>query len=164
MDLSIQNSNVMEGESVSFPTRDEITAKILYKKVSEGWKWEELTELTGQAPVWTAAALSGQCALSEEQAKAVGDKFDLDEYEVKLLQTYPYRGSDQTVPTDPFVYRFHEIMQVYGIAMKDVSQEEFGDGIMSAIDFSIDVEREADPKGDRVKITFSGKFLPYKQF
>ena len=149
---------------MTMPTREEITAKILYKKVSEGWKWEDLTELTGQSPVWTAAALSGQCALLEDQAKAVGEKFGLDEYEVKLLQTYPYRGSDQTVPTDPFVYRFHEIMQVYGIAMKDVSQEEFGDGIMSAIDFSIDVEREADPKGDRVKIVFSGKFLPYKQF
>jgi cyanate lyase len=130
-----------------------------------GWSWEDLTALTGKSLVWTAAALSGQCALLADQATAVGEKFELDEIEIKVLQTYPYRGSlDDTVPTDPFVYRFFEIMQVYGIAMKDVAQEEFGDGIMSAIDFSIDVQREPDPKGDRVKIVFSGKFLPYKQF
>jgi len=146
-------------------TRAELTEKIISTKISNGWGWQELTEITGQSPVWTAAALSGQCALTEDQAKAAGEKFGLTEYEVKLLQTYPYRGCmDDTVPTDPFVYRFFEIMQVYGIAMKEVSQEEFGDGIMSAIDFSIGVEREPDPKGDRVKITFSGKFLPYKQF
>ena len=147
------------------PTRADVTAKIMAMKVAEGWKWEELASLTGQNPVWTAAALSGQCALLPDQAKAVAEKFGLDEFETKLLQTYPYRGCmTNTVPTDPFVYRFFEIMQVYGMAMKDVAQEEFGDGIMSAIDFSIDVDREADPKGDRVKITYSGKFLPYKQF
>lgn len=145
-------------------TRADVTAKIMAAKVAENLKWEDLAKLTGQNPVWTAAALTGQCALSAEQATAIGEKFDLDAFEIKLLQTYPFRGSLDTVPTDPFVYRFYEIMQVYGIAMKEVSQEEFGDGIMSAIDFSIDVSREADPKGDRVKIVYSGKFLPYKQF
>ena len=145
-------------------TLADVTAKICAKKVSEGWSWEELAPLTGQNPVWTAAALTGQCALLSEQAEAVGKKFELDEFEIKLLQTYPYRGCDFTVPTDPFIYRFHEIMQVYGVAMKEVAQEEFGDGIMSAIDFSIDVEREPNPSGDRVKIVYSGKFLPYKQF
>ena len=151
--------------SVPTTTRADVTAKIMAMKVAEGWKWEELAALTGQNPVWTAAALSGQCALLPEQAAKVAEKFGLDEFETKLLQTYPYRGCmDDTVPTDPFIYRFFEIMQVYGTAMKDVAQEEFGDGIMSAIDFSIDVEREPDPKGDRVKITYSGKFLPYKQF
>lgn len=151
--------------SVPTTTRADVTAKIMAIKVAEGWKWEELTDLTGQNPVWTAAALTGQCALLPEQAAKVAAKFDLDEFETKLLQTYPYRGCmDDTVPTDPFVYRFFEIMQVYGMSMKDVAQEEFGDGIMSAIDFSINVDREPDPKGDRVKITFSGKFLPYKQF
>lgn len=147
------------------PTRKELSEKLLAIKTAIGWTWEDLTELTGKSPVWTAAALSGQCALLPEQAAAVGEKFELNEAEIKVLQTYPYRGSlDETVPTDPFVYRFFEIMQVYGIAMKDVAQEEFGDGIMSAIDFSIDVEREPDPKGDRVKIVYSGKFLPCKQF
>ena len=146
-------------------TRADVTAKIMAMKVAEDWKWEDLAKLTGQNPVWTAAALSGQCALLPEQAAAVAEKFGLDAFETKLLQTYPYRGCmDDTVPTDPFVYRFFEIMQVYGMAMKDVAQEEFGDGIMSAIDFSIDVSREPDPKGDRVKIVYSGKFLPYKQF
>ncbi len=146
-------------------TRADVTAKIMAIKVEKGWTWEELAKLTGQNPVWTAAALTGQCALLEEQATAVAESFGLDEFEAKLLQTYPYRGCmDDTVPTDPFVYRFFEIMQVYGIAMKEVAQEEFGDGIMSAIDFSIDVTREPDPNGDRVKIVYSGKFLPYKQF
>jgi cyanate lyase len=147
------------------PTRKALSEKILAIKTAMGWSWEDLTALTEKSLVWTAAALSGQCALLADQATAVGEKFELDEIEIKVLQTYPYRGSlDDTVPTDPFVYRFFEIMQVYGIAMKDVAQEEFGDGIMSAIDFSIDVQREPDPKGDRVKIVFSGKFLPYKQF
>lgn len=146
-------------------TREDVTAKILAAKVALGMKWEEIAEMIGQSPVWTAAALAGQCALSEEEATLIGEKLGLEELDMKLLQTYPYRGAlSETVPTDPFVYRFFEIMQVYGIAMKEVSQEEFGDGIMSAIDFSIDVEREPDPKGDRVKITYSGKFLPYKKF
>lgn len=146
-------------------TLADVVAKIGSKKVAEGWTWDELAAVTGQNPVWTAAALTGQCALLPEQAAAVGEKFSLDEFEVKLLQTYPFRGClEDRVPTDPFVYRFYEIMQVYGMAMKEVAQEEFGDGIMSAIDFSIDVEREPNPSGDRVKIIYSGKFLPYKQF
>ena len=155
----------MATATVPTTTRADVTAKILAMKVAEDWNWEDLTSLTGQNPVWTAAALSGQCALLPEQAAKVADKFGLNELETKLLQTYPYRGClDDTVPTDPFVYRFYEIMQVYGMAMKEVSQEEFGDGIMSAIDFSIDISREPDPNGDRVKIVYSGKFLPYKQF
>lgn len=146
-------------------TLADVTAKIIATKIANDWTWDALSELTGLNPVWTAAALTGQCALSSEQAAAVADKFGLDDFEIKLLQTCPYRGCmTDTVPTDPFVYRFFEIMQVYGIAMKEVAQEEFGDGIMSAIDFSINVEREPDPKGDRVKITYSGKFLPYKTF
>ncbi len=146
-------------------TLADVTAKICAKKTAEDWTWDELASLTGQNPVWTAAALTGQCALNPDQAIAVGEKFELDDFEIKLLQKCPYRGCmSDTVPTDPFVYRFFEIMQVYGMAMKEVAQEEFGDGIMSAIDFSIDVDREANPSGDRVKITYSGKFLPYKQF
>ena len=146
-------------------THAEVIEKIAAKKLEKGLKWEEVAETLGLAPVWTAAALSGQCYLAPEDCEKIAGVFDLTADEVKTLQTYPYRGAlPTTVPTDPFVYRFYEIMQVYGIAMKDVAQEEFGDGIMSAIDFSIDVDREEDPKGDRVKITFSGKFLPYKKF
>lgn len=146
-------------------THAEVIEKIAAVKLKKGLKWEQIAESLGQSPVWTAAALSGQCYLSPEDCSKVADVLELTEDDCKALQTYPYRGNlPTTVPTDPFVYRFFEIMQVYGIAMKDVAQEEFGDGIMSAIDFSIDVDREEDPKGDRVKITFSGKFLPYKKF
>lgn len=146
-------------------TRADVTEKIIAAKIAGDMKWADLAKIVGQSPVWTASALTGQCALSKEEATAVGETFSLTEFEVKLLQTYPYRGCmTDTVPTDPFVYRFFEIMQVYGMAMKEVAQEEFGDGIMSAIDFSIDVDREPNPNGDRVKITYSGKFLPYKKF
>ncbi|QEF99958.1 Cyanate hydratase [Stieleria maiorica] len=147
------------------PTLEQVVTKIESVKVSKGLTWAELAEKMGQSPVWVAAALSGQCSMSADDCASVKEVLELSDAECKVLQGYPYRGSlTQTVPSDPFVYRFYEIMQVYGMAMKEVAQEEFGDGIMSAIDFSIDVDREPDPKGDRVKITFSGKFLPYKKF
>ena len=147
------------------PTRADVTAKICAQKTAKGLKWEDIAEQLGQSPVWTAAALSGQCGFSDEDVAAISEIFELDDMDKAVLKQCPYRGSlEQTIPTDPFVYRFFEIMQVYGMAMKEVAQEEFGDGIMSAIDFSIDVEREADPKGDRVKIIYNGKFLPYKKF
>lgn len=147
------------------PSLEQIVTKIESVKIAKGLTWADLATKMGQSPVWVAAALTGQCSMSAEDCAAVAEMLDLTEAECKVLQSYPYRGSLPTsIPTDPFVYRFYEIMQVYGIAMKQVTQEEFGDGIMSAIDFSIDVDRETDPKGDRVKITFSGKFLPYKKF
>lgn len=146
-------------------TLEDVVDKIAAKKLEKGLKWEQISDLLGQSPVWVAAALSGQCYLSPEDCDKIADTFELTPDDCKVLQTYPFRGClEDKVPTDPFVYRFYEIMQVYGIAMKEVAQEEFGDGIMSAIDFSIDIEREPDPKGDRVKITYSGKFLPYKKF
>lgn len=151
--------------ATEMPSLESIVRKVESMKIAKGLTWADLAAKMGHSPVWVAAALSGQCSLSQEDCDAVADDLDLTESECKVLQGYPYRGClEQTVPTDPFVYRFYEIMQVYGIAMKNVVQEEFGDGIMSAIDFSIDMEREPDPKGDRVKITFSGKFLPYKKF
>ncbi|MEM7671646.1 MAG: cyanase, partial [Pseudomonadota bacterium] len=125
------------------PTHAEVIEKIAAIKLSKGLKWEQIAEPLGLAPVWVAAALSGQCYLSPEDCSKIADMFELTDDDCKALQTYPFRGNlPTTVPTDPFVYRFHEIMQVYGIAMKDVAQEEFGDGIMSAIDFTIDVEKE----------------------
>ncbi|MCO8120456.1 cyanase [Stieleria sp. TO1_6] len=147
------------------PTLEQVVTKIESVKVAKGLTWADLAEKIGQNPVWVAAALTGQCSMSAEDCQAVSDDLELTEAECKVLQGFPFRGSlTQTIPSDPFVYRFYEIMQVYGVAMKEVAQEEFGDGIMSAIDFSINVDREPDPKGDRVKITFNGKFLPYKKF
>ena len=147
------------------PTLEQIVLKIESTRIAKGLTWSDLAEKMGHSPVWVAAALGGQCSLSAEDCAAVAEVLDLTESDCKVLQGYPYRGSlPQQIPTDPFVYRFYEIMQVYGIAMKQVVQEEFGDGIMSAIDFSIDVDRVDDPKGDRVKVTFNGKFLPYKKF
>ncbi|QDV44914.1 Cyanate hydratase [Stieleria neptunia] len=147
------------------PSLEQVVTKIESVKVAKSLTWAELAEKIGQSPVWVAAALTGQCSMSDDDCAAVKEVLELTDADCKVLQGYPYRGSlTQTIPSDPFVYRFYEIMQVYGMAMKEVAQEEFGDGIMSAIDFSIDVDREPDPKGDRVKITFSGKFLPYKKF
>jgi cyanate lyase len=102
---------------------------------------------------------------TEEQAKKIGKIFGLSAEAVKLLQVVPYKGSLPTsVPTDPLIYRFYELISVYGTTFKELIHEEFGDGIMSAIDFKMDMTREADPKGDRVKIVMSGKFLPYKTY
>jgi cyanate lyase len=103
--------------------------------------------------------------LNDEQAKIVGDIFGLSEEEQKWLKVVPYKGSLPTqVPTDPLIYRWYEIVNVYGATIKELIHEEFGDGIMSAIDFSMDIKREADPKGDRVNVVLSGKFLPYKSY
>jgi len=103
--------------------------------------------------------------LTEAQAKAVGDALDLPEEAVAQLQVVPYKGSLPTaVPTDPLIYRFYELVSVYGTTFKELIHEEFGDGIMSAIDFRMDLQREPDPAGDRVSITMSGKFLPYKTY
>lgn len=147
------------------PTLEQVVTKIESTKVSKGLTWAEIAEKMGLNPVWVAAALSGQCSLSTEDCAAIREMLDLSDADCKVLQGYPVRGTmTQAIPSDPFVYRFYEIMQVYGIAMKQVTQEEFGDGIMSAVDFTVDIDRVPDPKGDRVKIVFNGKFLPYKKF
>ena len=144
-------------------TRADVTKKIIAAKLSKDLTWTELAAIIGQSKEWSTAALLGQASLSEEQATAIAAKLDLTPEEAALLTVPSYRGSlDETVPTDPLVYRFHEIMQVYGTTMKEIIHEEFGDGIMSAIDFSIDISRVENPKGDRVKVVFEGKFLPYK--
>jgi cyanate lyase len=146
-------------------TRKELTEKIIEKKRETGVTWAALAEKIGQSPIWTTAALLGQMQMTETEAKTAADMLGLDDSDAALLATCPYRGSqDQGVPTDALVYRFHEIVQVYGTTLKAVIEEEFGDGIMSAIDFSMDMERVPDPKGDRVKITMNGKFLPYKRY
>ena len=147
-------------------TRTELTGKILAAKRAKGLTWEAITaEIGGGSTVYLTAALMGQMKLRPEQAERAAALFGLDADEERLLQEIPYRGSLSTVvPTDPLIYRFYELVQVYGTTWKELIQEEFGDGIMSAIDFDMQLERQPDPKGDRVKLVLSGKFLHYKRY
>jgi cyanate lyase len=147
-------------------TRDELTRKILSAKRAKGLTWKAIVvEIGGGSAVYLTAALMGQMKLRPEQTERAAKLFALDQDETRLLQEIPYRGSLPTmVPTDPLIYRFYELVQVYGTTWKELIQEEFGDGIMSAIDFDMTIERQPDPKGDRVKLTLSGKFLPYKEY
>ena len=119
----------------------------------------------GLSKEWVTAACLGQMTLTAQQAATVGEIFGLSAEEQKWLQVVPYKGSLPTaVPTDPLVYRFYELVSVYGTTFKELIHEEFGDGIMSAIDFRMDLQREPDATGDRVSIAMSGKFLPYKTY
>ncbi len=147
-------------------TRDVLTSKILATKRAKNLSWKAIVaEIGGGSAVYLTAALTGQMKLRPEQAERAAKLFDLSEDEERLLQEIPYRGSLPTVvPTDPLIYRFYELVQVYGTTWKELIQEEFGDGIMSAIDFDMSIERQPDPKGDRVQLTLSGKFLPYKEY
>jgi cyanate lyase len=146
-------------------SRADVTDKIINAKTAKGIKWSEVARKVGLSKEWVTAACLGQMTLSEEQAATIGEIFDLTAAERKWLTVVPYKGSLPTaIPTDPLIYRFHELVSVYGTTFKELIHEEFGDGIMSAIDFKMDITREADPKGDRVHITFSGKFLPYKTY
>ena len=147
-------------------TRDELTRKILAAKRAKGLTWKTIVaEIGGGSAVYLTAALMGQMKLRSEQAERAAELFELGDDEKRLLQEIPYRGSlPSVVPTDPLIYRFYELVQVYGTTWKEAIQEEFGDGIMSAIDFDMAIERQPDQKGDRVKITMSGKFLQYKEY
>ena len=147
-------------------TRAEVTEKILAAKRRKKLSWKTIVgEIGGGTAVYVAAALMGQMRLHPEQAERAAALFGLGDEEKLLLQEVPYRGSlPGAVPTDPLIYRFYELVQVYGTTWKELIQDEFGDGIMSAIDFDMTIERQPDPKGDRVKLTLSGKFLPYKEY
>jgi len=147
-------------------TRLELTEKIVRIKIEQDLSWSELAALAdGLSKEFVTAGLLGQMTLPKQAAEAVGGKLGLDPFEIKLLQVPPYRGSLSTaVPTDPLVYRFYELVSVYGTTFKALIHEEFGDGIMSAIDFRMDMQREPNTAGDRVSITMSGKFLPYKSY
>jgi cyanate lyase len=145
--------------------RNDVTEKIITAKVSKGLNWADVAAKVGLSKEWTTAACLGQMTLNDEQARIVGDIFGLSEEEQKWLKVVPYKGSlASAVPTDPLIYRWYEIVNVYGTTIKELIHEEFGDGIMSAIDFSMDIQRQADPKGDRVNVVLSGKFLPYKSY
>ena len=139
--------------------------KILKLKKERGLSWPDLAARIGHAPVWTCAACLGQMSMTAEAAAKTGAILGLSAEEIETLQEIPYRGSLPTqVPTDPLIYRFYERVLVYGTTWKEMIHEEFGDGIMSAIDFDMTMERQPDPKGDRVKLTLSGKFLSYKRY
>jgi cyanate lyase len=145
--------------------REEVTQLILSAKVSKGIKWSDVAEVVGQSKEWTTAACLGQMTFNKAQAEKVGDLFGLSDEAIAWLQVAPYKGALPTaIPTDPLLYRWYEIVNVYGSTIKALVHEEFGDGIMSAIDFSMDIQREKDPQGDRVNVLFSGKFLPYKTY
>ena len=145
--------------------RNDVTEKIITVKVKKGIKWADVATKVGESKEWVTAACLGQMTLNAEQAKVLGKIFGLDTEEQKWLQVVPYKGSLPTpVPTDPLIYRWYEIVSVYGTTIKELIHEEFGDGIMSAIDFSMDIKREPNEKGDRVNVVLSGKFLPYKTY
>ena len=146
-------------------TRADVTEMVVMARIKRGMTWAKLAAAVGQSKEWTTAALLGQMQMSKTQAEAAGKLLGLPEDAVLLLQQVPYKGSLPTaVPTDPLIYRFYELVNVYGTTFKELIHEEFGDGIMSAIDFKMDLTREPDPKGDRVKIAMSGKYLPYKTY
>ncbi|AGH87610.1 cyanase (plasmid) [Ralstonia solanacearum] len=139
--------------------REDVTDLIVLQKIKKQLSWARLAEIVGRSKEWSTAALLGQMTLTAAQARAVGEALDLPDEAVALLQVVPYKGSlPSAVPTDPLIYRFYELVNVYGTTLKALIHEEFGDGIMSAIDFSMDLTREPDPKGDRVRIVMSGKF------
>ena len=146
-------------------SRLEVTEKIVATKVAKGLKWADVAAQVGLSKEWVTAACLGQMTLNTEQAGVIGEIFGLTPDEKKWLTVVPYKGSLPTsVPTDPLIYRFYELVSVYGTTFKELIHEEFGDGIMSAIDFKMDLQRESDAKGDRVSIAMSGKFLPYKTY
>ena len=145
--------------------RTDVTKKIVSVKVKKGMKWDAIAKKIGESKEWVTAALLGQMQMTKKQAETAGKLFGLTDEEIAWLQIVPYKGSLPTaVPTDPLIYRWYDIVNVYGATIKELIHEEFGDGIMSAIDFSMDIKREADPKGDRVNVVLSGKFLSYKTY
>ena len=146
--------------------RSDLTEKILDIKRENGWTWKSICEqIGGMSPVMITGALLGHQKLTRPQAAAAAKLFSLSKNEQAMLNEVPMRGAGTPMPpSDPLIYRFYELVMINGPAWKALIEEEFGDGIMSAIDFDMVMERLADPKGDRVKITMSGKFLPYKYY
>lgn len=144
--------------------RDDAAAAILSAKKRAGLSWAELADAIGMSPVWLHSAATGMNAFPPDKARALADHLGLADDVVAALVESPLKVWDRAVPTDPCIYRLHEVVGVYGPTIKAVINEEFGNGIMSAIDFSMAVEREPDPRGDRVRITMSGKYLAYSSW
>ncbi len=145
-----------------FVTRNEITEQIVVARLAKGLTWQQLADAIDRPVVWTTAALLGQHPIPTDIGTVLVDMLGLDQSAVAVLAAVPMRGGLPTsVPTDPTIYRFYEALQVYGGALKELIHEQFGDGIMSAINFSVDIQKKSHPSGDRVVVTFDGKFLPY---
>jgi cyanate lyase len=145
--------------------RSEATELILGAKEQKGVTFDGIAKAVGRHKVWVTAAIMGQATMSAEEAQKLTALLGLSPLVAAALQEIPSKGSiGETVPVDPLIYRFHEITQVYGTTIKAIIHEMFGDGIMSAIDFEMDIQKKEDPKGDRVVITMNGKFLPYKKW
>lgn len=144
--------------------KQSMTDLIVSTKVAKGLTWEIMGTDLGMSPVWLASACLGMNSAPPEKAAAIAEYLGLGAEVVTALEAYPTKIWDQAVPTDPLVYRLYEVVGVYGETLKEVIQEKFGDGIMSAIDFSMEVDKIEDPKGDRVLLTLNGKFLPYKSW
>lgn len=145
--------------------RDMATEAILAAKKEKQKTFDDIAGAIGRHPVWTASAVMGQATMTKEEADKLVALLELDAEIATSLQEIPHKGSlDDTIPVDPLIYRFHEITQVYGTTLKEIIHEKFGDGIMSAIDFTMDVQKKEDPNGDRVVVTLDGKFLPYKKW
>lgn len=143
----------------------EITQKLLAAKKAKELTFADLEKIVGRDEVWLAAVFYRQASAAEDEASKIVSALGLESDIAAELTEFPVKGSlEPVIPTDPLIYRFYEIMQVYGMPIKAVIQEKFGDGIMSAIDFTLDIEKEEDPKGDRVKVIMSGKFLSYKKW
>ncbi|MGV0685632.1 cyanase [Mycolicibacterium thermoresistibile] len=143
-------------------TREQLTAEIIAARLAKGLTWQQLADAIDRPVVWTTAALLGQHPIPADKARVLVDMLGLGDDAVALLGSVPMRGGlPSAVPTDPTIYRFYEVLQVYGPAIKEVIHEEFGDGIMSAINFSVDVQKKPHPDGDRVVVTLDGKYLPY---
>jgi len=144
-----------------------ITQTILDAKTAKNLTWAALAQKLGVTDVWLASCAYGENSMLPETADQLCRLLDLDESVKKFLTTFPIKGNSlegRAIPTDPLMYRFYEILAVYGTSLKEIIQEKCGDGIMSAIDFTMDVEKVADPKGDRIVVRMNGKFLPYKRF
>ena len=142
----------------------EMTELIIASKISKGLSWETIGAELDMSPVWLASACLGMNSAPPERAAAIAEYFGLGPEVATALEVYPTKIWEQAVPTDPLIYRLYEVVGVYGETLKQVIQEKFGDGIMSAIDFSMEVDKIEDPKGDRVLLTLNGKFLPYKSW
>jgi cyanate lyase len=144
-------------------TKDDATTQVRAAKARLGLTWDQLAKAVGRPVAWTTSALLGQQPMTEDEARAAASMLELDDDVRLALQLQPTRGAlDSPVPTDPTIYRFYEVLQVYGPTIKELIHEEFGDGIMSAINFRLDISRMPDPAGDRVVVTLNGKFLPYQ--
>lgn len=146
-------------------TRKEATDLIIQAKKQKKLSWEAIAAEVGGHKVWVTSALLGQNSMSREDAEKAAKILGLSGEVIEALTEFPMKGAlDKEVPVDPLIYRLHEINQVYGTSMKEIIHEMFGDGIMSAIDFELDIQKKPDPKGDRVVVTYNGKFLPYRKW